>query len=118
YHTFSANAGDVTNSLFDPTGGHHLAHPSLETDAQLTAAGAPDARYVRKVTPSTARTVSGITSNRRFLVYNANDARIPYIRNEELILLRAEANIGLGTPAGRTAALADLNLIRTVSGGL
>jgi hypothetical protein len=118
YHTFSAAAGDATNSLFDPTGGHHLAHPSLETDAQLTAAGGPDARYVRKVTPSTARTVSGITSNRRFLVYNTNDARIPYIRNEELILMRAEANIGLGTPAGRAAALADLNLIRTVSGGL
>ena len=118
YHTFSAGAGDATNSLFDPTGSHHLAHPSLETDAQLTAAGAPDARYTRKVTPSTSRTLSGITSNRRFLIYGSNDARIPYIRNEELILLRAEANIGLGTAAGRTAALADINLIRTVSGGL
>jgi hypothetical protein len=118
YHTFSAAAGDVTNSLFDPTGSHHLAHPSLETDAQLTAAGAPDARYVRKVAPSTARTLSGITSNRRFLIISSNATSIPYIRNEELILLRAEANIGLKTPAGRTAALADLNLIRTVSGGV
>jgi hypothetical protein len=118
YHTFSAAAGDLTNSLFDPTGTHHLAHPSLETDAQLTASGAPDARYVRKVAPSTSRTLSGITSNRRFLIYGSNDARIPFIRNEELILLRAEANIGLNTPASRAAALADINLIRTVSGGL
>ncbi len=118
YHTFSASAGDVTNSLFDPTGLHHLAHPSLETDAQTTAAGALDARYVRKVTASTARTQMGITSNRRFLVYNANNTSIPYIRNEELILLRAEANIGLNTAASRAAALADINLIRTISGGL
>jgi len=118
YHTFSANAGDVTNSLFDPTGLHHLAHPSLETDAQLTASGAPDARYVRKVTASTARTQLGITSSRRFLVYGANSSSIPYIRNEELILLRAEANIGLNTAASRAAALTDINLIRTVSGGL
>jgi hypothetical protein len=118
YHTFSAATGDLTNSLFDPTGLHHLAHPSLESDAQLTASGALDARYVRKVTATTARTQLGITSNRRFLIVSANNTSIPYIRNEELILLRAEANIGLNTPAGRTAALADINLIRTVSGGL
>jgi hypothetical protein len=118
FHTFSAGTGDVTNSLFDPTGLHHLAHPSLETDAQLTASGALDARYVRKVTPSTARTLLGLTSNRRFLIVGTNATSIPIIRNEELILLRAEANIGLKTAAGRVAALADINLIRTVSGGL
>jgi hypothetical protein len=118
FHTFSAGTGDVTNSLFDPTGSHHLAHPSLETDAQLTASGAPDARYTRKVTASTARTLLGITSNRRFTIIASNATSIPFIRNEELILLRAEANIGIKTAAGRTAALADLNLIRTISGGL
>ena len=40
---------------------------------------------------------------------------MPIIRNEELILLRAEANIGAGTAA---AALADINLVRTTAGGL
>jgi len=118
YHTFSASPGDLANPLFDPTGGHHLAHPSLETDAQLTPAGTRDARYVRKVAVSTPRTLNGITSARRFLVYGSVDAPIPYIRNEELILLRAEANIGVNTVASRAAALADINTIRTVSGGL
>jgi hypothetical protein len=40
---------------------------------------------------------------------------VPIIRNEELILLRAEANIGLGNLA---AAQTDINLIRSVSGKL
>lgn len=118
YHTFSAATGDLTNSLFDPTGLHHLAHPSLETDAQLSATGTIDARYTRKVATSTARTQLGITSARRFLVVSANNSSIPYIRNEELILLRAEANIGINTAASRAAALTDINLVRTVSGGL
>ena len=37
------------------------------------------------------------------------------LRNEELVLLRAEANIGLGNIA---AAAEDLNFIRETSGGL
>jgi len=39
----------------------------------------------------------------------------PIIRNEELILLRAEANLGLNQDA---AALTDINLIRASAGGL
>src|SRR6185295_18815438 len=42
-------------------------------------------------------------------------APIAIIRNEELILLRAEANLGAGNTE---AALADINFIRTNSGGL
>jgi hypothetical protein len=48
-------------------------------------------------------------------VYPTNVTPVPIIRNEELILLRAEANIGLGN---RAAAIADLNFIRTNAGGL
>ena len=43
---------------------------------------------------------------------------IAIIRNEELILLRAEANIGLNTAGSLAAAIADLNLVREGSGGL
>jgi hypothetical protein len=48
-------------------------------------------------------------------VYSTNVTPLPIIRNEELILMRAEANIGLGN---RSAAIADLNFVRTNSGGL
>jgi hypothetical protein len=50
-----------------------------------------------------------------FTIYNSITAPIPIMRNEELILLRAEANIGLGNLA---AAENDINLVRVNSGGL
>ena len=50
-----------------------------------------------------------------FTIYNSTSAPITIIRNEELILLRAEANIGAATP---DAALPDINLIRQTAGGL
>jgi hypothetical protein len=48
-------------------------------------------------------------------MYPRIDSPVAIIRNEELILLRAEANIGLGRVA---AAAADINFIRINSGGL
>ncbi len=47
--------------------------------------------------------------------YSSTTAPIPIIKNEELILLRAEANIGLGNLG---AAETDINFVRTNSGGL
>ena len=43
------------------------------------------------------------------------NAPVPIIRNEELILLRAEAELGAGNQGG---ALTDINFIRTNSGNL
>jgi len=57
----------------------------------------------------------GVTSNVRITAYASNTAPVPIIKNEELILLRAEARLATGDRAG---AIADLNLVRTVSGGL
>jgi hypothetical protein len=48
-------------------------------------------------------------------VFGSPTAPIPIIRNEELILLRAEANIGLNLLG---PALTDINLIRQTSGNL
>jgi hypothetical protein len=50
-----------------------------------------------------------------FNVYPSASAPVAIIRNEELILLRAEANVGLGQLA---TALVDINFIRVNSGGL
>jgi hypothetical protein len=116
YHSFSAGAGDILNGLFDPEGRALNAHPSLRTDAQLRSNGERDLRYQAKV-QLRAEPVStqGITTDVLFSVYNSPTAPVPIIRNEELILLRAEANIGL-TNFG--TALQDINLIRSTSGGL
>jgi hypothetical protein len=115
YHSFSTGSGDVQNLLFDPGGTRILAHPSIVTDAQLKPDGSPDARVSKVAQVSPPRSVQGITTEFVFTIYPSNTAPIPIIRNEELILLRAEARYFSGDQAG---ALADINLIRTSSGGL
>ena len=115
YHSFSTGSGDIQNLLFDPTGRAIVAHPSIVTDAERKPDGSLDARVLSKTTTIESRTVQGITSDRVFTIYNSNVAPVPIIRNEELILLRAEARWFTGNTAG---ALADINFIRTTSGGL
>lgn len=111
---FSTNAGDEVNPLFAPT---LYAHPRLVTEAQHQAANPSllDARVLAKIDTVAAFTLEGVTTNVQFTLYNASNSPIPVIRNEELILMRAEANFGLGN---KSTALQDINLIRTSSGGL
>ncbi len=115
YYSFSTGSGDIQNLLFDPTGRAIVAHPSIVTDAERKPDGTLDNRVITKTEPITARTVQGVTSDLVFTIYESNVAPIPIIRNEELILLRAEARFFTGDVAG---ALADINFIRTTSGGL
>jgi hypothetical protein len=115
YHSYSNSSGDLQNRLFDPTGRAILAHPSLVADAQQQPGGSPDARLTAKVASITPRAVQGITAGHVFSIYSSNTAPISIIRNEELILLRAEARYFTGDKAG---ALNDINFIRTTSGQL
>jgi hypothetical protein len=116
YHAFGTGSGDNVNELFDPGNTPDiLAHPSIVTDAELRANGEPDLRVVEKIRTVESQTTRDITTDRAFSIYTSRAAPMPIIRNEELILLRAEANINLGNP---DAALEDLNFIRVNSGGL
>jgi starch-binding outer membrane protein, SusD/RagB family len=109
---FSTNAGDEVNPLFVP---FLYAHPRLLSEAQLRADATLDLRAQTKIDTVPSFTLEGVTTNVQFTLYSASNSPIPVIRNEELILLRAEANFNLGNKA---TALADINLIRTESGGL
>jgi hypothetical protein len=112
YHAFGTGSGDQVDGLTDP---NLLAHPSIESQAEARPTGDPDLRVARKLRPVMPRTLRMLTSDRAFALYPDARAPVPIIRNEELILIRAEANIGLGQI---DAAAADLNFIRTIAGGL
>ncbi|HEX8359404.1 MAG TPA: RagB/SusD family nutrient uptake outer membrane protein [Longimicrobium sp.] len=123
YQTYSGNSGDTPNTLSDVSG-KTVAEPKLRTDAELRANGQRDARYVAKIDSTSASSlVGGLSSNLRFAHYTTRPfygggglaSPIPIIRNEELILLRAEARWFTGDKVG---AMADLNFIRVNSGGL
>jgi len=125
-YDFSNNAGDAKNGLSDPLNGPvFFALTSLEDDAQHQPGGALDQRVLDKTAAATRdppQTIGGfpIVGELKFTNYFTdgrvdNGHPIPILKNEELILLRAEANIGLGNKA---AAIADLDFIRANAGGL
>jgi hypothetical protein len=109
---FSNNSGDEVNPNFAP---FLYASPSLVTDAQLQADNSPDMRVQVKLVAVTPFTLDGITSDVQFTLYPASNSPEPMLRNEELILLRAEAELETGDVADATA---DINFIRTTSGNL
>lgn len=117
YHVYSSGSGDTPNGLFQPSADpNYRAHPSFETGARLQSDGETlDQRFLDKVRPVTPRTFQGVGSDIGFTHYSSISAPVPVLRNEELILLAAEAHIGLGQMG---MAETFLNDVRTRSGGL
>lgn len=116
FHVYSTASGDATNPLFDPAPRAIVAVPEFLTEARLRADGSRDLRASSKaIVGSVLLATQGISSNVRPTVYPTNVTPVPLIRNEELILMRAEAYIGLNN---RAAAITDINFVRTNSGGL
>lgn len=114
YHAFSTATGDQVNNLINP---NIWVHPSVPADAQTQAGGDPDARVTRKVvTVAEGGSAQGLASDLKFTpLYASPSAPVAIIRVEELVLLRAEAAWAMDDLA---AAKDDLDLIRTISGGL
>jgi hypothetical protein len=113
FYSFSTGSGDLTSGLVNR---NIYAHPSVLADAQMNGA-ARDNRVARKLkTVSPPGAAQGLMSDQKFTMYTAT-APVPIIRNEELLLLRAEAKWG-STPQDLPGAIADLNRVRQLSGGL
>ena len=113
FHNYALGQGDVQNGLVTP---NLFAHPSILADVELKADGEPDDRYTKKVREvETGGAQAGLSSNLKFNIYPSPTSPVSVLRNEELVLLRAEANIGLGN---LDAAIEDINFIRETSGGL
>jgi hypothetical protein len=115
YNVWSSASGDSPNALYDPTPTALYVHPSITSGAQKRADGTPDLRLTRKTGPGTVRTLLGVTGTTKFTMYTSQNDPTPIVKNEELVLMRAEANFQLGNAA---AAIADVNFIRVNSGGL
>lgn len=118
FHPYSGATGDAANPFFGNATDLYL-HPSITTDAPLKADGTKDNRYLAKVktkaTGNPGGGVAGIPSSIGYALDNSNSNPVPIIRNEELMLLRAEGLLATGDKAG---AIAIINSIRVNSGGL
>lgn len=108
-HAFSNKSGDQLNPLFLPqnteSGEFRLAYPDYATQIR------PNDDRIGKATLRTASvTQQGLTSNRDVWIHFSNEAPVFIVRNEELILIYAEAKIQLGQIPD---AIVALNRIRT-----
>jgi hypothetical protein len=127
YYGYSTAANEPQNPISEGlTVLRYYVHPSLAALVQNQAGGAPDARWSSKTRVVAPRATGNppVSSNIKPVMYNDNSggtsvanlgAHIPIIKNEELLLLSAEVNIGL---ANKAAAIADIDSVRIHSGGL
>jgi starch-binding outer membrane protein, SusD/RagB family len=118
YLDYGTGPGDLANPLsLNPQSGENCAHPSIGTGVQLQTDGVtPDQRFVSKiVTRTTPCAGDDLSSNLGWNRYPSPSSPMPILKNEELLLLRAEANIGLNN---LPAALPDINTVRTRAGNL
>lgn len=113
YWSYSKSGGDVLNELFQSptaTGEVRMVHPSFIKDAE-----AGDDRLAKALDRPDTLTQSGLASHFGLNVYASNTSFIPILRNEELILLSAEANAQKGG-GSLTAAVDALNVVRNRHG--
>ena len=121
-HVYSTNANDLLNPVFAPpqagAGDSWVAHPSFVNDAEDGDNRVLGNKVVLRVDdegdPNPA-TLHGLTSRYGLFVYKTQTSPFPIIRNAELLLIRAEANINSSTP-DLVAAREDLNVIRNAAG--
>ncbi len=90
---YSSAGGDFANNLFrvpDQADGI-IAHPSFVEDAE-----AGDSRLSKVIErPSGALSLDGLSGKYDVWVYQSTEDPVPYITNEELILIGVEAAIGV-----------------------
>ena len=125
YLDFSTDPGDQTNDLSEPLDGSTwFALGSNIADAATQASSSSkDQRVLTKIDSAEVVQILGgiaIPGELKFTVYFSNGAAdaghpIPIIKDEELLLLRAEASWFSSTP-NKGQAITDLNLVRQNSG--
>jgi hypothetical protein len=107
YSVFGTGSGDQLNPAYIPqnqTGEVRVAHPSFATDIV-----AGDDRISKATLRNAVASLDGLSSNRDVWVYTSSTAPMGIVRNEELILIYAEANIQINN---FTEALKAINVIR------
>ena len=116
YHAFGAGGNDQFNPLFNvPCNQFYIATQSWVNDAEDG-----DLRVTDKTTDvntcggdvTAPIALDGLSGDRQVTIYDSNVEPVPIIRNEELILLWAEAHVGVDNDV----ALEAINVVRTAAG--
>lgn len=114
YYLYSLAGGDMLNPEFRPLNSSGEVLAALDSFAVQATPG--DLRLSKVSKRTLPITVDGLTTNYDFYLYKTNVDPIPIIRNEELILIYAEAKIQLGGASNFSDAVNALNTIRNSAG--
>ncbi len=110
-HIFGLTGNDIVNNQFHvplQSGQEFMAHDSWVEDAE-----AGDTRVDEKVVELPGGTMfDGLSADYQVAVYDSNIDPVYLIRNEELILIYAEANIGIDNDE----AVEAINIVRNAAG--
>ncbi len=113
--SFSTSGGDMLNGLFKAPGQNGdqiVVNNSFIADAEVG-----DMRVANKTAMRTNPiTSSGFGGTHETRLFASSTSPIDIIRNEELLLIYAEAKIGLGTAGDLTDAATALDVIRMSAG--
>jgi hypothetical protein len=118
YYVYSAGSGDRLNPIFEPRTADFVKLRA--TPFFVNGAEAGDQRVANKVLErddltggASPGSANGLASNYVLTVTSSSTSPYPIIRNEELLLIRAEANILNGD---YDAAEDDINIVRNAAG--
>lgn len=109
YYRFGSGGNNILNPLYTvPEQTQFVVHPDVTADAEIG-----DTRYSNKTLQLNAPFASdGLSSDVQVALVPSNTAPFPILRNEELVLMWAEANIGFDNNAAVTA----INKVRLKAG--
>lgn len=110
-HVFGATGNDILNNQFHvlgQSGQEFVIHNSWITDAEAGDTRVTDKSFLL----AAPATFDGLTGTHQIAIYKSNTDPVYLIRNEELILMYAEANIG----TNNATALSTINVIRNAAG--
>jgi hypothetical protein len=114
YHSFSSISGDLVNPVNGEIGTLRMLN---EFVASVDTAN--DLRWKAKFTvnpdPAQQQAYSGVSAPFIVTFYPVVGSPIPIVRNEELVLIRAQIRLGLGDLSGAWTLIND---VRTQVGGL
>ncbi len=107
---YSTSGGDFTNNIFrvPAQADAIIAHPTFTEDATMD-----DLRLDKVLMRPDTLVLDGLSGDHDVYVYKSLNDVVPYIRNEELILISAEASVG---SAGNVDAIAAIDVIRNAAG--
>lgn len=120
YHIFGNTGNDIANQQYyvpNQSANEFMAHDSWVADAEvgdtrLSKVGLFEVEESPNVFVPERQSFDGLSADYQVRLYSSNTDPVALIRNEELILLYAEANIG----TNNTEAIAALDVIRNAAG--